>query len=527
MDKKEFVWNRDWIHSYISNWCLFERFKFSNALNNNDLLYIFGNNNVKAVKRIASVGDYLRNLVSLAGIDNKKSLDILGVNLKSRNSLINKKIKPILGLTYAYSIRELITFCPSCIKFGFHSIFHQMSLFKTCVFHPNENLVDSCEKCGKVLDEYLLSNLSNPPFTCECGFCFLDNNNVISIFNSWKNKYTIKDEELLNLLSLYKHHKEIPLLIHPIRILRKYNEFDQSNLSLLIDYQKNYYLDEQFKENTILKKIYIPNFLSSKSVLRSTISNYNYTYTYTYTYTFNYRYSFRSLMQKDKIDAVFYEIYIQSREIYKTIKRYLMDHYLNNHKTCIQLNNVLNSNGTYCGFALAFTYWREEFEDINLSQKIKQGPVESKIFNFECNLERFSLYPKGVYCNYLEDLLDYCFKITKDLDLIDLNQIKKVVSSLLPYLLLERFCEYLELILHPSKYKSSNYILSNIIPMHLIVFDKHIHKTTIYYQNIFKKLKKLIQEMQEEKNVCGFEKNKKYESYLTPSQIAVLKMDNR
>lgn len=518
MDKREFVWNRDWIHSYISNWCIFERFKFSNALNNNDILGIFGNNNVKTVKRIASVGDYLRNLVSLSGIDKEKSIEILGVNLKSRNSLIYKKIKPILGLTYAYAIREHITFCPSCIKFGFHSIFHQMSLFKTCVFHPNEPLVDSCEKCGKILGKYLLSNLSNPPFTCECGFCLLDNNNnVISIFNSWKNKYTIKDEELLTLLSLYKNHKEIPLLIHPIRILRMYNEFDQSNLSLLIDYKKNYYLNVEFKENTILKEVYTQNFLSSKGALKKTISNYN--------STFNYRYSIRSFMKKDIIDAVYYEIYMQSRVIYKAIKRYLMKNYLNNHTTCIQINNELNNSGSYCGFALAFTFWREDFEEINLSQKIKQAPVESKIFNFECYLERFTLYPKGIYSNYLENLLDNCFKITSDFNLIDINQIKKVLNTMLPYLLLERFYEYLDLILNPTKYNTNSYNLPNIIPMHLIVIDQHIHKTTIYHQDIFKKLKKSVQDMRKEKNICGFDKNKKYEPYRTPTELAFLKMN--
>ncbi|MEQ6353188.1 hypothetical protein ABNX05_01000 [Lysinibacillus sp. M3] len=517
MDKKEFVWNRDWIHSYISNWCIFERFKFSNALNNNDLLGIFGNNNVKAVKRIEGAGDYLRNLVSLSGLDKEKTIKIIGVNLKSRNSLLYKKIKPILGLNYAYAIKDNITFCPSCIKFGFHSIFHQMTLFKTCVFHPNETLLDSCEKCGKVLGKYLLSNFSNPPFTCECGLCLLDNNNVISIFNGWKKQFTIKDDELLNLLSLYKHHKEIPLLIHPIRISRKYNEFDQSNLSLLIDYKKNYYLNKEFEENKILKEVYTQNLLSSKSVLKDTINNYN--------YTFNHRYNIRSLVQKDKIDAVFYEIYMQSRDIYKAIKRYLVKNYINSHTTCIQLNNKLNSNDTYCGFALAFTFWREEFEDINLSQKIRQGPVESKIFNFECYLERFSLYPKGVYCYYLEDLLNNCFEITKDFDSIDINQIKKVVSNILPYLLLERFCEYLKLILNPSNYKSDNYILPDIIPMHLIVIDKLIPKTTIYYQNTFKKLKKLIKNMNEEKNICGFDKNKKYEPYKTPSQLVMLRMD--
>ncbi|MCS1384877.1 hypothetical protein NXZ75_22245, partial [Lysinibacillus sphaericus] len=109
----------------------------------------------------------------------------------------------------------------------------------------------------------------------------------------------------------------------------------------------------------------------------------------------------------------------------------------------------------------------------------------------------------------------------------DLNQIKKIVSSLLSFLLLERFCEYLELILYPSKYKSSNYILPDIIPMHLMVIDKNIQKTTIYYQNVYKKLKKLIQEMRKEKNICGFDKNKKYEPYLTPSQIAIINMDKR
>ncbi|UED82492.1 hypothetical protein FH508_0011520 [Lysinibacillus sp. CD3-6] len=517
MNKKEFVWDRGWIHSYLSNWCIFERFKYSNALNNNDILRIFGNNNVNAVKRIEGVGDYLRDLVILTGIDEGKAIEIFGINLKRRNSLIYKKIRPILGLTFAYAIRENITICPCCIKFGFHSIFHQMTLFKTCIYHTNETLVDSCEKCGNILGKYLLSNFSNPPFTCACGFCLLDNNNVVSIFKSWKNKFRIDNEELINLLNIYKSQKETPLLIQPIRILRKYNEFDQSNLSRLIDYQKNYYLNKEFNENTILKEVYSQNFLSSKNALKTIMTNYK--------YNFNYRYNIRSFLKKDKIDAVFYDVYMQSREIYKAIKRYLMKNYLNDHTTCIQLNNELKANDSFCGFSLAFTFWREEFEEINLSQKVKQGSIESKIFNFECYLERFSLYPKGIYANYLEELLDKCFNITQDVNSIDINQIKKVINTMLPYLLLERFAEYLDLILNPTKYKPNNYYLHDIIPMHLIVIEQHIQETTIYHQNIFNKLEKLIQDMQKEKNICGFDKNFKYERYRTPSELAILKMD--
>lgn len=219
--------------------------------------------------------------------------------------------------------------------------------------------------------------------------------------------------------------------------------------------------------------------------------------------------------------------FICNQEIFiKPLKdRYLMKYYLNDHKTCIQLNNELKANDSFCGFALAFTFWREEFEEINLSKKIKQGPVETKIFNYECYLERFSLYPKGIYSNYLEDLLNNSFKITHDFNLIDINQIKKIINTMLPYLLLERFAEYLDLILNPTKYKSNNYYLHDIIPMHLIIIEQHIQDTTIYHQNIFNKLEKLIQDMQKEKNICGFDKNIKYERYRTPSELAILKMD--
>ncbi|WP_155591258.1 hypothetical protein [Lysinibacillus cavernae] len=517
MDKKEFVWKRDWIHSYISNWCVFERFKFSNALSNHDILHIFGNEHVHNIKHIANACFYLRDLTSLAGIDEKKSLDLLGVNLNSRDTMVFKKLVPIIGTSHNYFINKQVTYCPNCIKSGFHSIFHQLNLFKYCVFHPNIALIDSCEKCDSLLGEYLLFNNPNPPFTCKCGTSLLDSTNVISIFNSWEKKFTIKDKELLNLLTIYKHQKATPVIIHPQRIFRMDEGYNQSALFLLINYTKNYYLDTGLSSMETIKVEYNHNSRSSKNSFKKALNNYN--------NIFDYRNRFHNLAEKDKIDAILFEIYIHSRNVYKAIKRYLLKSYLKKHKNCIHLNNELLENGTYCKFATAFTFWREEFEGINLSHTVRESPEKTKIFNFESYNEQFSIYTKGFYSTYLEDLLDSCFKNTRDLKIIDINQIKKIVSTLLSYFLLERFLKYLDLISNSSTYKRFNYYLPREVPMHLVIFDTKTNKTTIYHQNIHGKLKKIVQDIQNEQNTCGFDRNQKYNPYRTPLQLAIQKVD--
>lgn len=519
MNKKEFVWNRNWIHSYISNWCIFERFKFSNALSNYDILNIFGNEHIHTIKHIANAGYYVRDLTSLAGIDEKKSIDLLGVNLNRRDTLVLKKFEPLIGTSHNYFINKHVTYCPNCIKSGFHSIFHQLNLFKNCIFHPNTALIDSCEKCDTLLGEYLLSNNPNPPFTCKCGTSLLDSANVISIFNSWKKKFTIKDKELLSLLTIYKHQKATPVIIHPQRIFRMDEGYDQSALFLLIEYTKNYYLNTDLNDSEVLKMEYSQNSLSSKNSFKEALNIYN--------NTFEYRNRFHTFEEKDKIDAMLFEIYIHSRNIYKAIKRYLIKTFLKKHKNCIHLNNELLESKKSCKFSTAFTFWREEFEGINLSHTVRQSPEKTKIFNFESYNEQFSLYTKGFYCNYLEDLLDSCFKITRDAKIFDINQIKKIVSTLLSYFLVERFFKYLYLISNSSTYKRFNFYLPREVPMHLVIIDKQLNRTTLYYQNIHEKLRKLVQDIQKEQNNCGFERNKKYDIYRPPLQVAIQKVDRK
>lgn len=521
MVNKGFVWNEEWINSYISNWCIFERFKFANALSNNDILLIFGNDKVKAVKLVSHVGEYLRSLISLDGIDENQTSDILGENLKSRNLFISRLLSPILGTdNLMYNItKDDIYYCPICIKNGFHSIFHQITLFKTCVFHPTETLKKSCENCGEAFNKYLLTKSSNPPFTCKCGYYFLVNKNVKSIFKSWMDNFPIKDKKLLELLNIYKNQNELPIMLHPTMRISQINKDSQSSTDLLIDFTKNLYLNVELDVNMILKEDVNKNTLRSRNALKKIINSYK--------NTFSYRFDgFRSLKDKDIIDAIYYDIYIQSRYIYKAIKRYLKKEYLKKHLKCIYLNNELREHKTYCRFSMAYTYWREEFEDIKLSNKVRQPPDETPFYNFESYRERFTLYPKGVYGFYLEDFLDsFLKKMNHDFEQIDISLLKKIVNSLLPYLLLERFTEYLDLTTNPSNYKSNNYNLLRNIPMHLIVINEQTQNNSIYYQNVYLKLKEIISNVQEIPNVCRFDNNKKYEPYLTPTQLAILKMD--
>jgi len=63
------------------------------------------------------------------------------------------------------------------------------------------------------------------------------------------------------------------------------------------------------------------------------------------------------------------------------------------------------------------------------------------------------------------------------------------------------------------------------VPMHLVILDTQTNKTTIYHQNIHGKFKKIVQDIQNEQNTCGFDRNQKYNPYRTPLQLAIQKVD--
>lgn len=479
-------------------------------MTNNHILQIFGNEKVQKLKNASNAGDYLRSLSSLQGIDRNKAYKIIGADIFQKKSQVIDMFRPIVGSEYLDDVtNNNISYCQKCMKQGFHSVFHQLTLFTNCVFHPEEVLRDTCFKCNKVFSRYNLSNDDRSSYFCNCGQSIMDNRDVASIFKNWENEHIIQDSYLLKFIDL---HMEPSDTSYPSRYNTEetVKEFGLLTTHHLLNYAYNYYLGAPLDTHTCSKhhiSIQIPQ---SKIITSEMMVNYR--------NLFTYKFIEGSLHPRHEQDCIYYDVYEQSRHIYKVIRRYIKNHLLKKHKKCIHLNNELIENKDYCKFSLAYIYWREEFEEIQLSRIVRRSPPQSDAFNFERNKGRYTIYPLGPYCDFLENLLENKFNLNRPTHQeLDLYQLRKLLNVLLPYFLLERFSEYLDLVSNPHKYKSRHYILTDVIPLHLIISkDSKNAKTTLFHRNTNLHLKHTLENLEKVPNACCFDKSKTYVSYISP-----------
>ena len=516
MNQFRFTWKDEWVTKYISTWCILERFKFANVLTNNHILQIFGNEDVQKLKNVTNAGDYLRSLSSLKGIDRVKALEILGVDLFEKKSELINMFKPIVGRRghIEYLTNNNISYCQKCMEKGFHSVFHQLTLFNNCVFHPDEELRDTCFKCNKIFSRHLLSADDGTSFLCQCGQSIMDKIDVAAIFKNWEEELVIQDSYILKFLDLPIGQPGLIDVRYPSRYNTEetVNAFDLLPSHHLMSYANNYYLSAPLDKGTYSKCYISKHKLRQKVVSSQTVENYKNLFTYKFLEDSPDR-----LLEQDHI---YYEIYEQSRHIYKSVRRYIKNHLLKKHSKCIHLDNELKENEDYCKFSFAYNHWREEFEEIQLARIVRRSTPQSEAFNFERNKERYTIYPKGPYCDYIERILEKVFRIDQsNPQELDIKCLKNLLNDLLPYLLLERFYENLDLVNNPEKYRSIKYFLPDVIPLHLIFFEESmIRKTTIYHRNINLHLKNTLKKLEIEPNTCCFNKNKIYESYISPEK---------
>ncbi len=97
---------------------------------------------------------------------------------------------------------QTIRYCPCCIKIGYHSIIHQLTIFSTCPYHMVE-LKESCPSCGAIIDPGLNYQAILTCYGCQrCKDVFFDfSQGVRSNLNHLSKVF----KEIGDLLSRRKH----------------------------------------------------------------------------------------------------------------------------------------------------------------------------------------------------------------------------------------------------------------------------------------------------------------------------------
>lgn len=470
------TWNSNWIDKYESIWSVLEKFKAANLITDNQFLDFFGNENIKKLKHVKYSGKSLRNLVDCSGLDiiliNKK----LGFDFNSQVEIILKVINFYSGCNHLSFFSNNLRFCSHCMINSYHSVFHQLLFFDTCVFHPNIKLKSKCENCKMNFQEY---ELLKDGFTDNYCKCVKNPENkyksINTMFSLWKQKFELIENNLKTIMEKDYFNT-------------KYNYYFPNRSRELI--KLRYFMEDYIELNQLnssFKKIEI----SVKTIHENIIEKKNYSWFYG---------------RRHKAIMNYYFIYEFSKTIFKSIDRFIRDKYLIQHKNCIKNYHKLVGNKGYCILSTAYITWLQELKNTNISH----FPHHKENYPFfNSNKEYYTLYPKGNYISKLEYTINSISNsLEEEKNFTEITSILySVLKELLPYFLLERFHQ---------RVNYFNYIFDNPnvqlkldLPsgpdFYLLLFSSN--KITLYKDSNTIKSKLF----ETHKNKCSFNKNKIYE----------------
>ncbi|EST53801.1 hypothetical protein T458_14740 [Brevibacillus panacihumi W25] len=318
-----YTWNKNWVDEYESPWGIIEKFRYANNVTWKELNLLFQR------KDVTTKGERLM----FSDLSSWKYVDEIALEKVFGFSLIKHYSRLILNLTRGFTVlpdlahqylRENLSFCNICISYGYHSLFHQFILLDTCPFHLCK-LLYHCPSCNKKL-EYYRSTFSEGPFQCNCGY------------------------------SLLKHTTQtgFPWSIHIVRKialpdLKKWIEHKEGSKFLYTLY------------------FFEPNFLKTDNqVLNKFISVLDQR-----TQRLDERHEVLShrLISSEKADIgakdiLGNELYLETRQIFKSIARYYRNTILFKHKKCIKRLVKMYPDNQICPFAYAYVHWRMNIEGI-------------------------------------------------------------------------------------------------------------------------------------------------------------------
>ncbi len=347
---KLLTWNKNWIISkYESPWGILQKFKYANKATDNDIFTIFGLDKIK-LKKSGFWNNKDRNLYTMEGLDDNFIVNFFGYDIKRTNrETINQFIETLKdNFDEHYFLRKDVHYCTECIKIGYHSIFHQISLFNKCVYHKVE-LKNKCPKCGLTIPYEINSKQSSnyEAFKCLCGYVFYEEKKACNFMSTWyqNEPLIIQAKELTNLFTINSKQKEM---------------LDQFMFS-----------DFFIKGHSSQFTKYINNLIEKEKcsyhyIVYSKISYHKFTLN-----------SFDNEILEFGDFKI--EIYQDFKHIYSSIIRHLKKTILSKHLNCIlkTKDSVLHyQNISFCQFASAFFKYRQYNDVLDSTDSIESGKTK-------------------------------------------------------------------------------------------------------------------------------------------------------
>ncbi|WP_267379639.1 hypothetical protein [Bacillus sp. GM_Baccil_2] len=403
------TWRKEWIFPFESPWGILEKFRFANQIDGNDVILLLGNAKVRKLKTLTFSGKVHRNIIRLSSFDEMKTQKILGINLiKYSNQLIQDMFTILPEAMYSPEnyFKDKLTYCPECMKNAYHSIFHQVKLFNKCSFHDIP-LFDRCIRCNKQTDYLLNNSPTDIPFQCNCKQSFFEPNNVF--FESWQfNSYVLNDFTTKWLQLNQEQHSSKYFIYYPF-LSKKQNYSQHFNNETMLTKAIIKILNNvsQSTKSQNLKYIsstdsifYIKNNQTQLKELHNNVFSDRINKTNDNVF----------LSNKEVEEAIHYEVYLSSKQTFKSIARFIRYHILKVHKKCIKLFHKSRMNGEVCVYSLAYIKWRKEVEAITDTWRVESGLYQNKGVEYDNQCEMYSIYYGGLFGKYIRDVINTTYQ---------------------------------------------------------------------------------------------------------------------
>lgn len=192
------TWDNNWINLYESPWSILEKIKYVNEITIDDLVEVLEFN--PSLKENSNVFSTCTDLIKQIEIQLNEAIttNFYEDTQQALGSFFNEN-------DLAKYFRPFVTYCPICIKEGYHSIYHQLIFKNECFIH-HVPLKIGCPNCGgKIPFNKPASRLKG--FTCICHYNYLAKSSFTEVVASWNdfssNQYRLSD--LLSKSELEKH----------------------------------------------------------------------------------------------------------------------------------------------------------------------------------------------------------------------------------------------------------------------------------------------------------------------------------
>lgn len=407
-----FTWNRKWIYKFESPWGILEKFKYANNATSKDIYEIFG-------KKINSYryGKKYQNLLTLEGFDEDKFVTYLDIPIKKTLDSDLKSITNVFNISNNISnkySRQKLTFCPQCFKSSYHSIFHQFSLLSFCPFHPEIKLMDYCPNCHKEVI-YELNDEIKIPFTCNCGYSFLD---TTMLFRTWE----IKDKT--------------------IKVTSKFKRW--INLNRYESNTKILFLEDIFlnREGEIIDNILkrTENIFYSKNISRQA-------------------YKLMLCKENEEQEINIDDIYISSKRTFSAIARRLRKTILKKHIGCIKRYKRNSLIQETCPYAFSYIHWKQHIQGYENHFQVDNTYRPKRWFNYfiEFASKQDHKYLESIY-QQLNLLIESTYKNKQVI-------IEMIMNRIMAFFVIEHFYSWLNITAYSNKNQfelNNNQTYSNI-----------------------------------------------------------------